>query len=177
MLKTVESHFKGKNTLVLLIDKINKKKTKKSSKKKMNPRAGISKKKAKKVSAKGTCYHCGKEGHWKWNCKEYLAIIKSANIAKGLHMIRTNLLLNTSFSDSWVLDTACSSHLCKMLQGLQKIKSLNKDDFELFDTIGESIQAKAIGNKILKLPLGKVLELKTYYYISNIVRNIISVPL
>ena len=80
-------------------------------------------------------------------------------------------------SNSWVLDTISGSHLCKSLQGLQKIKSLNKGDFELFDASGESIQAEAIGTKILKLPLGKVLELKTYYYFSNFVRNIISVPL
>ena len=57
MLKTAESHFKGEKAPVLLIDKINKKKSKKGSKKKMNPKASISKKKAKKISIKGTCYH------------------------------------------------------------------------------------------------------------------------
>ena len=60
ILKIAENHFKGEKTLVLLVDKINKKKDKKDSKKKMNPKAGISK---KKISAKGTCYHCGKKGH------------------------------------------------------------------------------------------------------------------
>ena len=34
-----------------------------------------------------------------------------------------------------------------------------------------------MGIKILKFSLGKVLELKTYYYIPNIIRNIISIPL
>ena len=63
MLKTAESYFKGKKASVLLIDKINKKKGKKGFKKKMNLKAGISKKKMKKVSTKSTCYHCGKEGH------------------------------------------------------------------------------------------------------------------
>ena len=92
-------------------------------------------------------------------------------------MIQTNLSLSTLFSDSWVLDTARSSHLCKSLQGLQKIKNLNKGDFELFSASGESIQAEAIGIRILKLPSDKILELKTYYYIPNIVRNIISIPL
>ena len=94
MLKIAESHFKNEKTQVLHIDKISKK-TKKDFKKKLNPKAGISKKKAKKISTKGTCYICGKEGHWKRNCKEYLAIVKSANIAKGLYIIQTNLSLST----------------------------------------------------------------------------------
>ena len=75
------------------------------------------------------------------------------------------------------MDIVCSSHLCKSLQDPQKIKSLNKGDFELFGTSPEFIQAEAIGTRILKLPSGKVLELKIYFYISNFVRNIISIPL
>ena len=118
ILKIVESHFKGEKTQVLHVDKINKKKAKKGSKKKMNPKADISKKKVKKVSTKGTCYHCGKEGHWKKNCKEYLTIVKQINIARGLYMIQINLSLSTSISDSWVLDTVWGSHLCKLLHGL-----------------------------------------------------------
>ena len=60
MLKIVESHFKGEKAPVL-VDKINKKKGKKDSKKKLNPKASISKKKMKKVSIKGTYHHCGRE--------------------------------------------------------------------------------------------------------------------
>ena len=63
MLKTAESHFKGENAQVLHVDKISKKKAKKGFKKKMNPKASIFKKKMKKVFAKGTGYHCGKERH------------------------------------------------------------------------------------------------------------------
>ena len=91
MLKIVERHFKGEKAQVLHVDKISKKKAKKGSNKKINIKASIFKKKVKKVSAKGTCYQCGKEGHWKKNCKEYLTTVKSANIAKDLYMIQTNL--------------------------------------------------------------------------------------
>ena len=63
MLKIAESHFKGEKAQVLHVDKISKKKVKKGSKKMLNPKANIPKKKAKKVSVKGTCHHCGKEGH------------------------------------------------------------------------------------------------------------------
>ena len=99
ILKTAESHFKGEKAQVLHVNKISKKKIKKDSKKKMNPKASISKKKVKKVSTKGTCYHCGKKGHWKRNCKECLVTVKSTSIAKSLCMIQTNLSLSTSFSD------------------------------------------------------------------------------
>ena len=118
MLKTAESHFKCEKAQVLDVDKINKKKAKKDFKKKLNPKAGISKKKVKKISAKGTCYHCGKEDYQKRNCKKYLATMKPVNIAKDLYMIQTNLSLSISFSNSWVLDIACSFNLCKSLQGL-----------------------------------------------------------
>ena len=73
--------------------------------------------------------------------------MKSANVAKGLYMIQTNLSLSTSISDSWILDITCGAYLCKSLQDLQKIKSLNKGDFELFDANGESIQTEVIGTR------------------------------
>ena len=92
-------------------------------------------------------------------------------------MIQTNLSLSTSFLDSWVLDTAYGLHLCKSLQDLQEIRNLNKGDFKLFGTSGESIQAEAIGTKVLKFSSDKILELKIYYYILKIIRNIIFVPL
>ena len=76
-------------------------------------------------------------------------------------------------SNSWVLNTICGSHVCKLLHSLQKIKNLNKGDFELFDAYEESMQAEAVESRILKLPSKKVLKLKTCYYIPNIIRNII----
>ena len=54
---------------------------------------------------------------------------------------------------------------------------MNKDDFELFDARGESIQVETIGTRVLKLPSRKILKLKICYYILDIVRNIISIPL
>ncbi|KAM2566028.1 hypothetical protein TB1_008589 [Malus domestica] len=38
------------------------------------PKGGVKKKKAKEP--KGTCHHCGKEGHWRRNCRLYLASLK-----------------------------------------------------------------------------------------------------
>ncbi|KAM2757258.1 hypothetical protein PS2_019030 [Malus domestica] len=38
------------------------------------PKEGVKKKKAKEP--KGTCHHCGKKGHWRRNCRLYLASLK-----------------------------------------------------------------------------------------------------
>ena len=50
-----------------------------------------------------------------------------------------------------ILDIACGSYICKSLQGLQKIKSLNKGDFELYGMNGQPIQTEAVGTYILLL--------------------------
>jgi len=82
-------------------------------------------------------------------------------------MIQTNLSLSTSASDSWVLDIACGSHICKSLQGLHIIRSLKKGDFELHGVSGEAIQAEAMGTYFLLLPYGKILELKDCYFVPD----------
>ena len=44
--------------------------------------------------------------------------MKSANVAKDLYVIQTNLSLSTLILDSWVLDIAYDSYLYKSLQDL-----------------------------------------------------------
>ena len=96
---------------------------------------------------------------------------------KGMYEIHAILSLDSSISNTWVLDTACGYHICKSLQGLDKLKVLKEGDFSLYGAGGETIQAEAIGTYILKLPFGKILELKDCYYMSKVIRNIIYVPL
>ena len=178
MLKTAESHIKKEKAPLLLIDK--KKKSGKKGFKRLNPKSGISKnKKGKKASKQSTCFFCGKAGHWKRNCKAYLASVKpgASDGPKGMYEIHAILTLNSSVSNTWVLDTACGYHICKFLQGLHKLKVLKEGDFNLYGAGGDIIQAEAVGTYILKLPLGKVLELDNCYYMPKIIRNIVSIPL
>ena len=134
MLKTAESHVKKNKAPLLLVDKIHKKKAgKKGFKKKLKANGEI-KKKGKKASGQMTYFHCGKPGHWKRNCKVYLASVKAgaSDAPKGMYEIYTILSLNSSISNSWVLDTACGHHIYKSLQGLQNIRVLKRGDFELY---------------------------------------------
>jgi hypothetical protein len=59
---------------------------------------------------KGICQHCGNDGHWRRNCKEYLATVEGKKLIKvsnsGMFMIEN--YLSTSHSNSWVLDTKCA---------------------------------------------------------------------
>ena len=126
-----------------------------------------------------TCFHYGKPGHWKRNYRVYLASVKPgvSDAPKGMYEIHGILTLNSSVSNTWVLDTACDYHICKFLQGLHKLKVLKEGDFNLYGAGGDIIQAEAVGTYILKLPSGKVLELDNCYYMPKIIRNIVSIPL
>ena len=94
-----------------------------------------------------------------------------------MYEIYTILSLSSSKSNSWILDTDCGTYIYNSLQGLQNLRVLKKDDFELYDAGGESIQAKPIGTYLLKLPSRRMLELEDYYFMPKVVRNIISISL
>ena len=65
MLTTTESHIKKDEVPLLLMDRISKKKIgKKGSKKRLNPKGGIVKrKKEKKIFRQGIYFHCSKTGY------------------------------------------------------------------------------------------------------------------
>ena len=120
MLKIVENHFRSNKANLPLVDKKKKMAKDKSSKKnkKLNSKgSNFKRKKVKKVFKDGTCFHCGKQGHWKKDCKSYLTIVKpdADGASKGLCMIQTSFSLSASTSNSWVLNTACGSHIYKSL--------------------------------------------------------------
>ncbi|CAL5358484.1 unnamed protein product [Camellia sinensis] len=45
---------------------------------------GVFKKGIDKKKSKGNCFHCGKPGHWKRNCRQYLATLKKDKPSEGV---------------------------------------------------------------------------------------------
>lgn len=173
MLKTVEPSVKHEQGTVLLVNS-----SKKGSKRKSKQQnQGKGKKKAKKAepAQKGTCHHCGKEGHWRRNCKSYLESMKKkasdAPSTSGIFVIECHSIS----LDTWVLDTGCSSHICNDIQGLRNRRRLVKGDSNLRVGNGAKVAAVAIGTYLLKLPTGLVLELENCFYVPSLIKNIVSI--
>ena len=109
--KTIEPTLMkgGKNVMLVNSSSSKNKKKRKITKKK----GGATKKKVKETSSKGTCFHCGKESHWKRNCKVYMESKKKvacdAPTLSGIYVIEVNTV---SYGNLWVLDTSCGSHIC-----------------------------------------------------------------
>ncbi|KAL8091815.1 hypothetical protein AgCh_034175 [Apium graveolens] len=127
------------------------------------------------------CFHCNKLGHWKRNYKVYLVELKKKKGSKttasdsGMFMIEVNMSLGQI--STWVLDTACGSHICNSLQGLKGSRTLEKDEVILRMGNGARVTAISVGSFSLHMPTGKTIILNNCYYVPSIVRNIVSIPM
>ena len=174
LLKTVEPTLKKEGKIVMLVDSFgskNKKKRKITKKKE-----GAAKKKAKETSSKGTCFHCGKEGHWKINCKAYMEskmkVAFDAPSSSGIYVIEVNTV---SRDNLWVLDTDCGSHICNYMQGLRNSRRLAKGESDIQVSNGARVAAIAIRTYVLNLPSGLCLNLDNFFYVPASTKNIIYV--
>ncbi|KAG8497176.1 hypothetical protein CXB51_008417 [Gossypium anomalum] len=108
------------------------------------------------VSKEGNCFHYGVTGHWKRNCPVYLEEIKKAKASRtsalGIYVIDINLSTTTS----WVLDTGCGFHICTSVQGLQRSRTLAREDVDLRVGNGARVATLAVGTYTLSLPSGLV---------------------
>ena len=86
----------------------------------------------KNASRQMIYFYYGKLGHRNRNCKVYLAGVKLGvlDVSKGMYEIHT--ILDSSTSYTWILDTTCGHHICKSLQGIQRLRVLKEGDFELY---------------------------------------------
>ena len=152
--------------------------TKKGKKKKFQPKAkgGIKKGKANKPNDKGKCFHCGKDGHWKRNCKDYLNSLKvkpKENPSEGMLIIETNISI--IHSTSWILDSAATTHIYMSMQDLKRSRRLKQGEVSLRVGNGAMVAASAIGTFFLKMTSGHVISLNDCLFVPSAVRNIVSI--
>lgn len=148
-------------------------KWKKGKQANLKPKAGI-KKNGNNKNDKGRCFECGELGHWKRNCKIYLASIKD-NTSGMSNMLFIETELSVSSTSDWVLDTGASSHICNSMQDLKESRRLSRGQESLRVGNGARVAALAVGTCYLTLSSGYVLSLQDCLFVPNIVRNIISI--
>ncbi|KAJ8763397.1 hypothetical protein K2173_002280 [Erythroxylum novogranatense] len=103
MLKAAERCLKKESSSAFIVGssssknkgKTLKKKKKKNKNQKISAEVEKPEDGVKKKNVKGTCFHCDEAGHWKRNCKAYLASLEEKKLSvtstSGLFMIEINL--------------------------------------------------------------------------------------
>ncbi|KAL0288835.1 UNVERIFIED_CONTAM: Retrovirus-related Pol polyprotein from transposon TNT 1-94 [Sesamum calycinum] len=91
----------------------------------------------------------------------------------GMFVIEVNMITNVG---SWVLNTGCDAHICNNLLVLKRSKRLSKDEMILRLRDGTTVVAEAVGSLNLVISDHIRIELKDYYYVSSMIKNIIRIP-
>jgi hypothetical protein len=77
-------------------------------------------------------------------------------------------------SQSWIVDSGATNHVCTSLQVLTSWRELEFGELTLRVGNGQSVSAKAVGKARLKFG-DKFLDLESVYFIPNFCRNLVSV--
>ena len=64
---------------------------------------------------KGKCFLCGLKGHLKKDCPKFLTSVKKGTSFS--YYIETCLVVDST--DSWIVDSGATNHICNSLQGFQ----------------------------------------------------------
>ena len=180
MLKTAKCGIQKDANHVMMVNKTQsfkkKGKAKKNGKSKGVGKTGANGKPKSGASSDAECFFCKEKGHWKRNCKKYLAEKKkTGKSSSGMSVIHViDVFLAGPHCKSWVLDTGSVAHICNSMQDLRRPRRLAKDEVVMRVGNGVKVAVKAIGVLPLHLPSGFILELSNCYYVPALCKNIIS---
>jgi transposase InsO family protein len=78
-------------------------------------------------------------------------------------------------TDSWIVDSGATNHVCYSLRGFQERRRLNKNEINLRLGNGTLVSASAVGDIRVYLDSRRHLDLIDVYYVPQFKRNLISV--
>ena len=131
--------------------------------------------KSKSRIRKGKCNYCHKEGHWKPDCPKLKERGKSSeNSGDDADESTFDFVLfaGDSFVDGWLLDSACSHHMC-----------FNRDWFDTYQSVdgkfvfmGANFPNKVmgIGTVRIKMHDGVIRTLANVRHVPDMENNLIS---
>ena len=183
MLKTAEESLKKTPNHVMVVQKNAKfKKSSKTGKgikgkkKNTSDKPKLVKSQAASSPAESQCFYCKEKGHWKRNCKKFLADKKDGNVISNPGMSINVIEINLATTDVsiWVFDTGSVAHICNSMQGLTRSRRLAKGEVDIRVGNKARVAALSVGVYTLHLPSGLVMELDNCYFVPSLSRNIIS---
>ena len=81
----------------------------------------------------------------------------------------------TDSTDSWIVDSGATNHVCYSLWGFLERRMLNKNVINLCLGNGALVSASAVGDISVNLDASRHLDLIDIYYVPQFKRNLISV--
>ena len=78
-------------------------------------------------------------------------------------------------TDTWIIDSGATQHVCNSMQGLKVTKKFRANEFTLHLGDGSRVEASAMGDVTLNFNNFKYLVLKDCYYIPVFKQNFISI--
>ncbi|MCI11852.1 wall-associated receptor kinase 2-like, partial [Trifolium medium] len=121
---------------------------------------------------KGSCYYCGKPGHFKHECR----FLKKKNKEKNSSASKDNLVAVISElnmiedADSWWIDSGATRHVCK---NKELFKTIDEDGSVLYMGNASTVQVKGKGSVEIEFTSGKKLTLKDVFYVPEVRKNLI----
>ncbi|XP_074356212.1 uncharacterized protein LOC141695904 [Apium graveolens] len=148
MLKTAESNFPSKKSSVLLIGEGSTSKKRKRTFPKKKKKIGESKPTPTKAKvdpkSNAICFHCNKVGHWKRNCKAYLAKLKKKKAGETTPSDSDMFMIEDNMSLSPISTWHCMlGHISeKRLRSLHQEELLEPFDFKSYPVCESSLIGK-----------------------------------